>query len=335
MKKNTIITSIFFAAAFSAIAQNRTSDMEISLPEQRIPKSNYNSISFIDTRYDTSHFGIVQLGAFNSKARVKPKTPIGVQLTNVLNALVDSDAREGELLFQLRQFSYAEVTGATSEKGYCYIRAVLYAKKNDRFYKLGGIDSVIFIKGMDVTRPLFRNSSRLISNFLASHVTIVPEESHSLSFDDIIHLDQLEKQSIPVYVTTGYKDGLYETYQSFMQQVPDKAIVVNMKKEKIDDVRISGANGTTEKVKMKNIYAIVYNGQPFIATEYGYYPLQKSNNDFFFTGKAKATADAGGVVAASVFFGIVGGLIASDATSIFEMKIDHINGGFMRIREIK
>ena len=335
MKKIVLLPITFVASACMLFAQNRTSDLEISLPEQKIANSNYKSISFIDTRFDTSHFGIVQLGAFNSKARVKPKIPIGVQLTNVLNALVDTTAKDGELLFQLRQFSYAEITGATSEKGYCYIRAVLYAKNNDRFLKLGGIDTVIFVKGMDVTRPLFRNSSRLISNFLANHILSVPEAATGLSFDDILHLDQLEKQAIPVYVATGFKDGLYETYQSFMQQAPDNAIVVNMKQDKIESVKITGANGTTEKVKMKNIYAIVNNGQPYIATEYGYYPLQKNGDDFFFTGRAKATADAGGVVAATVFFGIVGGLIASDATAVFEMKIDHLNGGFMRIREVK
>ncbi len=335
MKKTFIVTNILVASALTLVAQNKISDLEISLPEQRVPNSHYNSISFIDTRFDTSHFGIVQLGAFNSKARVKPKIPIGVQLTNVLNALVDSSARNGELLLQLRQFSYAEITGATSEKGYCYIRAVLYAKKTDRYLKLGAIDSVIYIKSLDVTRPLFRNSSRLISNFLATHLTSVPDESSGYSYDEIVHLDQLEKQSIPAYTGSAFKEGLYETYQSFMQQVPDKAIVVNMKKEKIEDVKITGANGKAEKVKPKNIYAIVYNGQPYIATEYGYYPLQKSGDDFFFTGRAKATADGGGVVAATVFFGIVGGLIASDATSVFEMKIDHINGGFMRIREVK
>jgi hypothetical protein len=35
------------------------------------------------------------------------------------------------------------------------------------------------------------------------------------------------------------------------------------------------------------------------------------------------------------FFGIIGSLIASDAEASFEMKIDHGNGGFIRLREIK
>ncbi len=83
------------------------------------------------------------------------------------------------------------------------------------------------------------------------------------------------------------------------------------------------------------MYAFVYKGQPFVATEYGYYPLQKINDDFYFTGKAKVTANTGDVIAASLFFGIIGGLIASNSEATFEMKIDHLNGGFIRLKEIE
>ena len=129
--------------------------------------------------------------------------------------------------------------------------------------------------------------------------------------------------------------GLYETYESFRQQLPDKAVEVAIRKDKITDVKASGVDGKTQKVKSKDIYAIVHNGQPYIATDYGYYPLQKTGDDFYFTGKAKVTANAGDVIVAGVFFGIIGSLIASDASALFEMKLDHLNGGFMRIREIK
>lgn len=335
MKSIIVLSIILAASATVASAQNRTEDFEITLPEQKIPNSHYRSIAFIDSRYDTSHMGIVQLGAFNKKAKVNPKVPLSNQLTNVLNALVDSSAMEGELLFQLRQFSFAEITGATSERGYCYMRAILYEKNGGMYHKLGTIDTVILIKSFDVTRPLFRRSSYLISTFIADHLVQAPVVTRAFTFNDVLNLDQLEKRDIPVYATSSYKDGLYETYQSFMQQLPDKAIEVTMKKDKISDVKTTGVDGKKEKVRAKEIYAIVHKGQPFIATDYGYYPLQKSGDDFYFTGKAKVTANTGDVIVAGVFFGIIGTLIASDASSLFEMKLDHLNGGFMRIREIK
>src|SRR5689334_3925025 len=113
---------IFCTATF---AQRATEDYTITLPEQKISNSLYRNISYLDSRYDTSNMGIVQLGAFNRKARVIPKVPFSMQLTTVLQAMTDSSAKDGELLFQLRQFNFAEITGAMSERGYCYLRADL------------------------------------------------------------------------------------------------------------------------------------------------------------------------------------------------------------------
>ncbi|HEX8462580.1 MAG TPA: hypothetical protein VF623_14165, partial [Segetibacter sp.] len=77
------------------------------------------------------------------------------------------------------------------------------------------------------------------------------------------------------------------------------------------------------------------NGQAYIATDYGFYPLRKINSDYHFTGKAKVQANTGDVIAASLFFGILGGLIASsNSDATFDMKLDHINGGFIRLKEV-
>ncbi|MGV3760889.1 hypothetical protein [Parapedobacter sp.] len=73
---------------------------------------------------------------------------------------------------------------------------------------------------------------------------------------------------------------------------------------------------------------------PYVATSYGYYPLWREGDDLFFMGKDKATAAASDVIVASAFFGIAGALMASNAEAAFEMKLDHLNGGFIRLREI-
>ena len=79
---------------------------------------------------------------------------------------------------------------------------------------------------------------------------------------------------------------------------------------------------------------VAFKGDLFIATEYGFYKLKKLGDDFYFTGKAKVTAKTGDVLAAGFFFGIFGTLLASSADATFEMKIDHNNGGFIRLREV-
>jgi hypothetical protein len=188
---------------------------------------------------------------------------------------------------------------------------------------------------MDVTRALLRNGSRLITNFIATSLWKEPVDSVAYGFNDILHMDSIEKRKIVLYNTTIFADGLYTSYASFMNQVPDKQVTIDEKKGKISSVKMTAENGEMLKVKRKDVYAIVYKGQPYIATEYDYYPLEKRDDDFYFTGKAKVTADQGAVMAASFFFGIIGGLIASDADASFEMRIEHSNGGFIRLREIK
>jgi hypothetical protein len=335
MIKLLVVPIFLLLACPGLFSQTRSEDFEINLPEQKVQNSLYKTLKYIDSRYDTTYMGIVQLGAFNRKAKVIPKIPFSTQLTNVINAMADSTAKDGELLLQLRQFNFAEITGAVSEKGYCYIRASLYSNKNGSYQKISSIDTVILVKSMDVTRAMLRNGSKTITDFIATNLLQETTDSNYYSYDNIVHIDSIEKRKIIVYNTPAYTDGLYATFNSFLNQTPDKPIIVEMKGEKISSVKTPDENGKKVNIKARDIYSIVYKGQPFIATTYGYYPLQKLNDDFFFTGKAKVTANTGDVVVASLFFGIIGGLIASDAEATFEMKIDHINGGFIRLREIK
>ncbi len=331
-----IITLSILLFSGKAFSQKAKEDFKLSIPEQKVPGSLYNKIKFIDSRYDTSNFGIVQLGAFNRKARVIPEKHLSLQLSDVLAALIDSSAKDGELLLYVTQFNFAEVTGAMSEKGYCYVRAILYSLDGDRYKKLSGIDTVVLIKAMDVTRALFRHGSKLVTGLISQNLLQSPGNTESYSYNEVLRMDSIEKSKLKLYNATEYTDGIYTSYETFRDQLPDKQATVEMKNGGISSVKTAGESGKMEKIKSKNMYAVVYQGAPFIATEFGYYPLYKRNDDFYFTGRAKTAASTGDVVAASLFFGVIGGLIASGtADATFEMKIDHVNGGFIRLREIK
>lgn len=329
-----ILSSFLVISFLVSAAQNRTRDFAITLPEQRISNSLYSRITVIDGRFDTSHMGVVQMGAFNARAKVIPVVPFPVQLQNVLQGLTDSSASAGELLLHLHQLSFAEVTGAVSERGYYYFSADLYARNNDSYQMLGKIDTVVMIKAMDVTKALFRHGSNTIHSFLGQHLQRKPASEEQFSYDDILNMAEIEKKKIKLYTTDAYVNGIYNSYTSFFSQVPDRQATVEMKKGNISKIRITDSTGKIQKLSSDDIYAVVHEGIAYIATEYGYYLLRKENSDFYFIGKAKVTASTGSVVAASMFFGVIGGLIASNAHADFEMKIDHRNGGFVRLREI-
>ncbi|HMI79756.1 MAG TPA: hypothetical protein VK484_13245, partial [Ferruginibacter sp.] len=70
--------------------------------------------------------------------------------------MTDSSATTGELVLHVRQFSLAEITGSFSEKGYCYVRAELFAGNNGSYRMLSKFDSVIVVKSFDVTKGLLK-----------------------------------------------------------------------------------------------------------------------------------------------------------------------------------
>lgn len=333
-------SKIFFSiAAITLLIDSNTQAQStqkftFELPENKVSHSLYNKIGVLDIRKDTTSMGIIQTGAFNKNTKVIAKEPLDNQFNHILNALTDSTAKSQELLIQIRQLSFAEVTGSFKENGYFYLRAGLYAKQPNGYQEIKTIDTISQISsGVDVTKALLQRGSETIAGFIASNLNKAPAAEKIYSYTDLIRIDSVEKRNLKVYNTTTYADGLYLTYQSFCNQVPDAPIIVT--NNFIDyTMKTPGEKGKLKKVKSDKVYAVVYQGQAYIATKYDYYPLKKTNDDFFFTGKASATPSTVGMITARAFFGILGTLAASNAEATFEMKIDHLNGDFIRIKEI-
>lgn len=338
LRKQIAIVATLCLVNLAAWSQRRTEEYTITLPEQRISNSLYSHCTFMDGRKDTSSLGIVQLGAFNAKARVVPATPLEQQFKNIFANLTDSTAKEGECLLLLRQLSFAEVTKSMSERGYCHLRASAFAKIEGGYQLINNIDTVVVIKAMDVTRAMFRNGNKTIHEFIGQSLLRSPANNTLYTQADIYAIDSVEKRSLPVYNTTTYTNGVYKTFEAFMQQQPEITNATFQRDKQTAEliVKVPNEKGKLDKLKSKNLYAVVENNQPYIATEFGYYPLLKKDDDLYFTGKATVAASQGDIIAAQLFFGILGGLLASGGTeAIFEMKIDHVSGGFIRIQEVK
>jgi len=335
--KTLILLQVFiFALIDIAFSQKHIEDFEIRIPEQKLPNCLYKTIKFIDSREDTSNLGIVleDHGFSDSRTPVIAKTPLSLQLTNFLNFLTDSTAKNGELLFQIRKFNFVQTSRAAWSKRYCFIRAELYSRQNEKYKKLAFIDTAMYNAGMNGTRNILKNANTTIANFFFNSLSAGEANSdYYYTLSDISKIDSIEKTKIFVYNTAKYSDGLYSSYQSFMSQVPDKQINVKLNGKEISSVNTTNGNGELTSVSTKEIYAIVYQGRPYISTDYGYFPLEKMNGEFVFKGKGKATSRD--ITPAAFGFGIIGVLLSSNVTATFEMQIDHVNGKIITLRQIK
>lgn len=334
MRKIFILQVIALLSSLTLRAQHKQ-QFDLDTPAVKVKNSHYNAIKLIDIRNDTTNIGFVQTGMLNRKALVVPGKPLANQLSGLLNRITDSSAMHNELLVELRQFSFAEMTGAMSEKGYCYLRAGLYTKVADKYQLIDAVDTIVQVKGMvDVTKALLKTGGGTLCNFITDNLLKQPKGTEAFTTHEILNIDSVEKSRIKLYNVSGYKDGLYTTYKQFMNQEPDKQIVVDGYEIYPDAVRAKDKDNKLRKVKSQSIYAIVYNGQPYIASRDEYSPLKKVGNDFLFTGNAKVSPSMSEQVTASMMLGLLGSLMVSNNEGRFEMKIDHKNGSFIKLKEI-
>lgn len=344
MKNNLkhILLFLGIIISFSAYAQKRTEDFSISFPDKKLEKSYYKTIKLVDARTDSTSLGIVQKGAFNTKARVVPTTSLANQFQNLLNHINGENTEEGTIVMYLKQLYFAELTGAFSEHGYCYFQAYLFAKNDNGTYSyLDKIDSVINHSSMDVTKATMKKGSDMVSNFISKNISKKAEPTDQYTFQDIKNFDEIEKQKLALYNSAELKEGIYADYNSFKNQQPSEKPISNAKfygkTSKIVKIYETIDNKDKE-IKKNNIFAIVYQGIPYIylPVEDAFAKAEKREGDYYFTGKIKSTAKTGDVMLASAFFGIIGGLIASGPSSVpFELKLDYLNGGFIPLKEIE
>ena len=329
MKKFLLIFLLGVGA--KTYAQRLTEEFTIKIPEKIVANSLYDSLHLVDLRDDTLHMGIVQKGAFNRKARVVAEPALGIQMAGLVKNLTDATARHGQLEIVLRQMSFAEVTTMT-ERGYYYLRADLYANTGSGYTLLDKIDTVVMVKSMDVTKATLRNGSKHITKFIEDNLLAAPNNNGpAYIYYELTRLDSMEKRQLPLYTATTLSEGVYDNYNSFKNQQPNRLLfTVKEKDGQVSAVSILNEKNKYEKVNAKELYAVVYKGKPYIASPYGYYALTKQEDDWYFNGKYKTAASTGKIMAAGFFFGIIGAAIAADAgsTEEGEMKLDHTSGAF-------
>src|ERR1700722_11827046 len=202
--KMSLIIFFLLLSIANSFSQDLTKDFEIILPTYKVPNSNYKKISFLDSRDYKKQIGLLSIGPLrNQDARLVLKAPFTTRLTSVLNSLIDSTAKEGELLFQLRRFNYAEPRGTR----YCNLSAELYSSAGGRYQRISAIDTIIVVSGYDITKPLTILGSKMMTDLIANSLLMKPFDSTYYSIAEVEKMDSIEKRKIPVYNATNYVDG--------------------------------------------------------------------------------------------------------------------------------
>ncbi|MHB8208071.1 hypothetical protein, partial [Mucilaginibacter sp.] len=309
MYKTCIFLLFISLFGTNARAQNVV-NFQLDIPNANVNGNLYHTIRIIDQRNDTTSMGFVKTGFFDRRGGVIPKIPLAAQLSRYFYNLVDTAGKSKEMVLLLRRDVFEVTTIGSRDYGSFSFRAGLYEVKDGQYQQIASIDTVATVSSaMTVTTALLSTGNKLMGEFISGHVSAAPN-GDVYSYHDIFHLDSVETRAIKLYNTQKYADGLYLTYKSLMNQVPDRQITVEPGDVNYGVVKTVDANGKTQRVRPQKVYALVYRGQPYISSRGNYYPLKKEKNDFYFTGAVQVSSGVGNMVLVSSF-GALGALIGS------------------------
>jgi hypothetical protein len=266
-------------AFWSVRAQDIVHSFELSKPIFQVKNSLYNRIEFIDARSWKKSIGTIQFGLSpRDEEKIVFKTPIEPQLAALLQVLTDETAKQGTLVFQLRRFRFIETSGLR----HCFLKASLYARNGEQYVPISHLNTMIPLSS-GIWKTLQSSANTLILNFVSKALLQPAGDSPGYSLHDVQQIDSVEKSSVPLYTTTHFTEGIYRSAEHFLRQEPDWTRMEARTRKDGSIIQLSAIypDGTKNVVGTKDIYAIVYRGVPLIATEYGYFPLERVGEDFY------------------------------------------------------
>lgn len=313
---------ILCLTCLSLFSQGTDSTFEWTAPKSSPRKSGYKLIAFLDSRQDTSCVGNYTLEAGGRPTKLVLNTPVGPQLEAILNSYTDASSGFGALLFQLKRFSFAE----TQRTAYVYLAATLYALKDNGYVPLLNLDTTLVIDGPSNFKPaLVYASNEVIDNFIARGIVLTPVDTVVYSYEDVQHIDSLRKRRLRAYNTGTYAEGFYSDYAAFKDQTPDLQGEVKLRGDGGMAITLHSA-GWTEPRGKKHIFAVVYKGIPYIVTHFGYYPLHKEGDDFYFSGRLNVAGTPPNP------FGVFSANAADADKRYYRVLIDYTSGEFIHIK---
>lgn len=331
-------------AVFAQESNKKSEALSLQPKHVTINASVFSKVEVLDSRLD-SNLGFIQKGVLNRIVPLTTSQPLKEELASSITKLIDGAGKQdATLLINLRQFSVSEFSGKGGENGVFRISAVFYLKQAAVYRKVLTVNNSVVLKTWgDITERLLDTIPEVLGAFVQQVASFDPNQSDSTTqltaryFDD---LDELEKNTIPVYKVDIPQKGLYTTFEEFKNNRPSGQVIIVQKDETdkplIYEMKENGKKGS--KIKYSNFYAVSDGEKMFISGPYALYPLSKRDNDFYFKGIGKDGGDGSPLVPGqTIILDRSGNLPANlkyDWGAVV-FKIDHITGKFIPVRKIE
>lgn len=352
------LCSIFYFSNAQIEESFQIDSFTIATPGQKIENSKYSSIVFLDNRKnDSEDLGyIIKDVIFQSPVvyKVMPAYKLEDQFSAIFDSLYISNSDTGKLALQVSKLKFATTALDKDFGRYFLFRAALYKVTNKGYCKIDDIDTVVNIFVGDNNKMIskcHKLASKIITGFISRNL-ITPHfvNDEYIGMNDVVNIDSIDKMQIDLYNRDTLVDGVYTSYISLKSQLPEYTdFTVKVKNGKLKQLEKNSHSANDDMdYTFDNVYAVVTQNKVFIHKDGTYYQLEKRNNDFFFIEKTNQRVGNGfPLILVSgagfpLFAGVLGlsiiGKIASNANTYtfqYELKLDHVDGSFIFVRQVK
>ncbi|MFY7964239.1 MAG: hypothetical protein ACOVO1_05035 [Chitinophagaceae bacterium] len=308
----------------------------------------YKHIEIIDDRTDTNSLGHLFLeNAFSDFDRlyeIKNKIPVKTQIKQLFNNTVSDAKTSDTIVLQLRSLIFNELFVNVNWASYFHLRFNTYRKNNKIYYPISTVDTTINFNLVFrySKRRLIKNARKVFAQEILNSFSTNSDTSLAYSQYEISKIDSIEKSYLPLYYKKQLEDGIYLNYESFKSQQPDKLFHIDSSENgEIKELFEIDADGNLKKIKIKKIYALVSNGKAFISSYKKLIPISKVNDDYFFTNKVFISTSDNEFITKydSLSKRAINFISFKDLASLnkrtFLLKIDHLNGSFIKMEQKK
>jgi hypothetical protein len=307
--KNTLTILIGFLYTINLFCQMKVIEMELKPSKKKYSEALYNKITYLDARNNTDDFGYVYMNTKKKKSYILPKYEMERQVSNLLDSIIYSNAKNGKLLLQINHFTLSE--SEKNEVGTSSLKANMYAMVGLHAYKINSIDTTIKLESQyaEIGKVLVVNSANLLSQFITNclYKPVIDSTDYPELFQQA-NKDSIEKSTILAYTTNELKDGIYYSFEAFKNQLPEdkcKVTVGEYEEITVDLFKTDGSKPITDKVA----FIVVDKGRAFYNMGYdGYAELNKQNNDYYFIGSEYGGEDGGLILARFLLSGLGGSM---------------------------
>ncbi|MBK9639115.1 MAG: hypothetical protein IPO63_15465 [Bacteroidetes bacterium] len=257
--------------------------------------SSFTKVNGIDFRFPNKDLGFVLSGWLNTNSKVECK---GNFLDSLCSFFLNRDvpqAVENEIAIVLYDFKLSEKAEEMKNTSSLKLALRVFKKREEnRFEEIFVIDTLYRMSSStDLTKKFLKSISEHLCEVaveLKKHENLQVENGPSYTFNELQHLDSLEKMKTPIYITDKYKAGIYYDFNQFKNNSPDTTTVYidSIHTDKIRVMVWNDEKGKNVELDNKTVYAVCDGSFLLKATKMGFYELKREKFDFYFIGQTEA-----------------------------------------------